>query len=164
MFTFRFHTLLVPFLRVSSLSSLVLSLLTLLHAHITVVLILFLSPSSSPSQDLFPSRLLSLPLILYLCSSIFPLVFIFLPLSLLLFAVCSFPSHFPALPRVEPLRLALPKLSRSRFKIIQLAPDHHPPPSSSCSRQRCRCLSRHPQGRSSSLVPRWVSAAPVTFR
>lgn len=133
----------------TSVSSLVLPLLTLLHAHITDVPVplpltfsrsLFLPPSLSPCLYLLPS------------------------LSLLLFAACLFPSHFPALPRVEPLRLALPKLSRSRFKIIQLAPDHHPPPSLSRPRQRCRRLCRHPQGRSSSLVHRRVSAAPVTFR
>lgn len=123
---------------------------------------LFLSPFQdlSSSHPLFLSCSLSLFLYLSPCLYLLPS----LSLSLLLFAVCSFPSHFPALLRVEPLRLALPKLSRSRFKIIQLAPDHHPPPSLSRPRQRCRRLCRHPQGRSSSLVHRRVSAAPVTFR
>lgn len=145
----------------TSVSSLVLPLLTLLHAHITDVPVpLPLTFSRSlflpPSLSLLFSISVPLSFSLSLSSSF--------SLSLLLFAACSFPSHFPALPRVEPLRLALPKLSRSRFKIIQLAPDHHPPPSLSRPRQRCRRLCRHPQGRSSSLVHRRVSAAPVTFR
>lgn len=55
-----------------------------------------------------------------------------------------FPTVSSVLPRVESLRLALPELSRSRFKIIQLTRNHLYPRASS--------LSSPPQGRSWSLV------------
>lgn len=65
----------------------------------------------------------------------------------------SFPPVFSVLPQVQPLPLALPKLSWSRFKIIQLTPDHFYPRASSPS-------SSPPQGRSSSLVLRRTRYIP----
>lgn len=81
-------------------------------------------------------------------------LFVFLPFlavcSLLLYLVLPLVSSVP--PRVEPLRLALPKLSRSRFKIIQLTSNLHP---------RASSPSSLPQRRSSSSVLRRTRYLPL---
>lgn len=110
-----------------SLSSLV---CLLAFVHITNVLGFLFSLSLSLSLFVFLSFLAVCSLLLYL---VLPLV-------------------SSVLPRVEPLRLALPKLSRSRFKIIQLTSSFHP---------RASSPSSLPQRRSSSSVLRRTRYLPL---